>query len=95
LNVSSGELFWSKEHFRIIGLDPEEVKPSYPMALQYIHPEDRAFVQQTFDRVFRERSVFELDCRVVRPDGTVRHIHSLAHPMFNESGTSPSTSVRS
>jgi PAS domain S-box-containing protein len=86
LNVSSGELFWSKEHFRIVGLDPEEVKPSYPMALQYIHPEDRAFVQQTFDRVFRERSIFELDCRVVRPDGTVRHIHSLAHPMFNESG---------
>ena len=39
-----------------------------------------------FDRVFRERSIFELDCRVVRPDGTVRHIHSLAHPMFNESG---------
>lgn len=86
LNVSSGELFWSKEHFRIVGLDPEEVKPSYPMALQYIHPEDRAFVQQTFERAVRERSIFELDCRVVRPDGTVRHIHSLAHPVFNESG---------
>src|SRR6266566_4072614 len=42
-NVSSGELFWSLEHFRILGLDPERVKPSYPMALQCIHPEDRSF----------------------------------------------------
>jgi C4-dicarboxylate-specific signal transduction histidine kinase len=43
-------------------------------------------VQQTFERVIAERSDFELECRIVRPDGTIRHIHSLAHPVSNESG---------
>lgn len=45
-NVSSGELLWSSEHFRILGLDPETAKTSYPTALQWIHPEDRSVVQQ-------------------------------------------------
>ena len=85
-NVSSGELFWSQEHFRIFGLDPDKVTPSYPMILEWIHPEDRSFVQQTFERTVRERSDYALDCRIVRPDGTIRHIHSLACPVFNESG---------
>jgi PAS domain S-box-containing protein len=84
--VSTGELFWSQEHFRICGLDPEKVKPSYPMALQWIHPEDRSFVQRAFEKAIRERSDFELDCRIVRPDGIIRYVHSLGHPVFNESG---------
>jgi len=85
-NVSSGELFWSLENFRIFGLDPESVKVSYPMILQWIHPEDRSHVQQTFDEAVRERSDYELEYRVVRPDGMIKHIYSLAHPVFNESG---------
>jgi PAS domain S-box-containing protein len=85
-NVFSGELFWSLENFRIFGLDPESVKVSYPMVLQWIHPEDRFHVQQSFDEAAREKSDYELECRVVRPDGMIKHIHSLAHPVFNESG---------
>jgi C4-dicarboxylate-specific signal transduction histidine kinase len=54
--------------------------------MQWIHPEDRSFVQQAFEKAIRERGDFELDCRVVRPDGTVRHVHSLAHPVFDETG---------
>jgi PAS domain S-box-containing protein len=86
LNVSSGEIFWSQEHFRIFGLDPEKVQPSYPMLLQWIHPEDRVSVQQTFDTAVRERRAYAMNCRIVRPDGTIKHIHSLAHPLFNAAG---------
>lgn len=86
LNVSTGELYWSEEHFRICGLDPEKEKPSYPMALKWIHPEDRAFVQQRFESAISERTDFELECWGIRPDGTIRHVHSFAHPVFNASG---------
>ncbi len=85
-NVCSGDLFWSDEHFRIFGLDPKTTKPSYPALLQWIHPEDRLMVEQIFDAALRKRGDYELDCRVVRPDGIVRHIHSLGHPVFNPSG---------
>src|SRR5262249_22767233 len=37
-NVATGELFWSQEHFRIFGCDPETAKPCYPMFLEKIHP---------------------------------------------------------
>jgi PAS domain S-box-containing protein len=85
-NVSTGELFWSREHFHICGVDPDKVKPSYPMALQWIHSEDRALAQQTFERAIGERSDFEQECRIIRPNGTIRHIRSLAHPVFSDSG---------
>lgn len=85
-NVSTGELFWSQEHFHICGLDSAKTKPPYPKALEWVHPEDRSLVQQTFARAIRERSDFELDYRIVRPDGMIRYIRSLAQPVFNEAG---------
>jgi PAS domain S-box-containing protein len=84
-NVSTGELFWSEEHFRICGLDPQIGKPPNP-AIQVIHPEDLSFAQEAFEKAIRERSDFELDCRVVHPDGEIRYVHSLAHPIFNNAG---------
>ena len=85
-NVASDELLWSAEHFRIIGVDPETVRPSYPSALRWIHPDDRPRVQEAFDRLVRDKSDFEVECRIVRPDGTVRHILSLARPVSNDRG---------
>jgi PAS domain S-box-containing protein len=85
-NVSTGELFWSLEHFRICGLDPETTNPSYPTALQCVHPEDRSFVQQTLEGALQDRSGFHVDCRIVRPDGAIVHIDSFARPVFDDAG---------
>jgi PAS domain S-box-containing protein len=85
-NVSSGEIYWSLEHFRVFGLDPEIVKPTYDAMIQWSHPEDRSLLQETFEKAVRERTQYELAFRIVCPDGTVKHIHSLAHPVFNAAG---------
>jgi PAS domain S-box-containing protein len=85
-NVATGELFWSREHFRICGFDPETAKPSYPMFLERIHPKDRLFVEQTVDRAVRERSDLEMDYRIVLTDGSTRYLQSLGHPVIRESG---------
>ena len=85
-NVSTGELFWSREHFRICGFDPETAKPSYPMFLERIHPKDRLFVEQTLDRAVRERSDLEMDYRIVLTDGSTKYLQSLGHPVIRESG---------
>lgn len=85
-NVSSREMYWSPEHFRICGLDPKTAKAFYPEVLQVIHPEDRSLAQQSFEEAIRQKSDFECDCRIVRPDGAIRYIHSVAHPAFNASG---------
>jgi PAS domain S-box-containing protein len=86
-NVKTGELFWSKEHFRILGLDPKTSKrPSVPEALETIHLDDRPYAQQALEKARQDRRDFELDCRIVRPDGTIRYIHSRATPVFDKSG---------
>jgi PAS domain S-box-containing protein len=82
-NVSTAALFWSDEHFRIFGLDPEAVEPSYPLFLQSVHSEDRATVNEVFYKAVRGKSDYQFAYRIVRPDATIRHIHSLAHPVFN------------
>jgi PAS domain S-box-containing protein len=85
-NVASGELFWSDQQFRIFGLDPEWETPSLPMALHFIHPDDRSFVLQALDKAVREKTDHEWDCRIVTTDGTIKTVHTTAHPVF-ESGT--------
>jgi PAS domain S-box-containing protein len=85
LNLSTGELFWSVEHYRICGLDPE-VPLTALMARQTIHPDDRASASRAFDNAVEERQRFEQEFRVLRPDGTVRHAHSVGHPVFDEAG---------
>jgi PAS domain S-box-containing protein len=85
-NVHTGDLFWSQEQFRIFGLDPEKVKPTYEMAFEMVHPEDRSILRRDFEKAVNEQRDFEANYRITRPDGTIRHMHSLCHPVFNESG---------
>lgn len=86
-NVSTGEVYWSPELFRIFGLDADKVRPAYPDALKYIHAEDRARTQQTFEDSVRDEKEFEAAYRVLLPNGTIRHVTNLAHPVFDETGT--------
>ena len=85
-DVSSGDLYWSQEYFRIFGLDPEKAKMSYEMFLEIVHPEDRSALKQGFEQAVREKSDFANSFRIVWPDGSIKHIHSLSHPVVNESG---------
>jgi PAS domain S-box-containing protein len=85
-NVSSGELSWSQEQFRIFGLDPALVKPTIENTQRLIHPEDLPFVRQTLDRAVRQAIDFELDYRIVRSDGSIRYLRRIGHPVFNKSG---------
>jgi PAS domain S-box-containing protein len=84
--ISTGDLYYSVESFRIFGLDPERTKPTFEVFLHRLHPDDRASVQETLDRAIRERSDFERDYRIVRDDGTIRHIHVVGHPVINAAG---------
>jgi transcriptional regulator with GAF, ATPase, and Fis domain len=43
-------------------------------------------VEKNFNTALHEKTDFEQECRIVRPDGTMRHIHSFARPVFNGSG---------
>ena len=85
-NVQTGECVWSLEHFRIFGLDPETFKPTKENTQRLIHPEDLPRVEQILARAIREHSEFDVDYRLVRPDGSIRYHRRLGRPVTNESG---------
>ena len=85
LNISSGEVFWSQEIYRIFGL-ASGTALNTDLLTQFRHPEDRLFVRQTIETAIREGRDFEMDSRVVLPEGLVKHVHTVGHPVFNESG---------
>jgi PAS domain S-box-containing protein len=79
-------LYCSEEMFRIFGLDPRQDLPTRRNFRQRVHPEDRDWVDKRFERSIRERVDSFDEYRVLLPDGTVRHINSLGHPVFDEDG---------
>jgi PAS domain S-box-containing protein len=83
--VSTGEIYWSRETFRIFAYEPSD-KATIEMALQRTHPEDRPALQQFIDQVSRELKPFELEHRLLMPDGSIKHIRAVGHPSMNNTG---------
>jgi PAS domain S-box-containing protein len=81
------ETIWSDEECRIYGLAPGTPSPSYEVMLaEFIHPDDAPLLSQTFAAAIDSRSVYDLEHRIVRPDGSVRVVHDRAHPYLDERG---------
>jgi PAS domain S-box-containing protein len=76
----------SEEHFRMFGFDPREGMPVWEDWVRRIHPDDRKRTIETLRQKLRDRSDYELEFRIVHPDGTIKHIHTLGHPGLNPSG---------
>src|SRR5262249_60711217 len=51
-----------------------------------IHPDDREKAIQTMEQRLRERPDYEVDFRIVLPDGTLKYIHSISHAVLSPSG---------
>jgi PAS domain S-box-containing protein len=87
LDVATGQFIHSsEEHHRLFGFDPRAGIPVWKDWARRVHPEDR---ERTWDRIQRgisERTDFELDYRTVNPDGTIKYVHALGHPVFNAAG---------
>jgi len=79
-------LHLSEEWYRIYGFDPEKGPPAFEKRLQRTHPEDRAKWQGAIDRAIAEKSDYEVEFRILLPDGTVKHIYTVGHPVLDVSG---------
>jgi PAS domain S-box-containing protein len=79
-------LYWSEEAFRIFGFDPLQGIPNREAVWQRIHPDDVDRINENTERGVREKRSFTNAFRFVLPDGTVKHIESINHPVFLASG---------
>jgi formate hydrogenlyase transcriptional activator len=79
-------LYWSEELFRLYGLDPQDGFPTHDEALQRVHPEDRDKYELAFHRVIHQKVDSGVEFRTVLPDGAIRHLYGLGHPVLNAHG---------
>ena len=85
-NRHTGARFWSQETFRIFGCDPEKVTPTWSDILDRVHPEDRTAILQKATMETKVKEDSEFDFRIVLSDGRIKHLHSISHPVMDESG---------
>jgi len=76
---------WSEETFRIFELD-RAITPTVEAVIQRTHPEDRERVQQFIDRASRDGGDWDLEHRLLMPDGSVKSLHVVVHALKDEAG---------
>ncbi|MFZ2162557.1 MAG: diguanylate cyclase [Sideroxyarcus sp.] len=88
LNVDSGDTHWSDETYRILGYEPEKHVPSFDAFLQAIHPEDRELVQKHIQAAHTGDG-FDIEFRIVLPDGQTRVLHGMGEVIPMGAGQQP------
>jgi PAS domain S-box-containing protein len=79
-------VYLSEEWYRIYGFDPDHGAPTWSERLQRVHPEDRVKWHDTIDRAIDEKSDYDVEFRILLPDGTAKHIYTVGHPVLNAAG---------
>ena len=83
---AAGFKHWSSELFAIYGLDPAAKAPSIPTYMALVHPEDREFVAHEMQTMLADHHGFDFTKRIVRPDGTIRHVRCVGVPAAHGEG---------
>ncbi|WP_263358597.1 PAS domain-containing protein [Acidicapsa ligni] len=84
-NVSTNELYFSEESFRVLGWD-RATKPTLDLVLERAHPEDVVFVRETLEQASRSGRDFDFEHRLLMPDGSVKHVRAAGYGMKDETG---------
>jgi len=85
-HVADNRVTWSDELYRIYGLDEASFGASFEGYLERVHPGDRAAVRATIEDAVRRRGETSFVERIVRPDGSVRHLRSWGKVDVDDAG---------
>jgi len=85
-NLLNGALTLSPGLLRIRNVPSHECLSTIEDLYAGIHPEDRSRVRLTYDTAQVEKKDFDAEYRVLLQDGTIKHLHTIGHPVLNEMG---------
>ncbi len=85
-HLDTGKEVWSDETYRLLGLEPQDVEPTYDLFQEMIHPDDRDAVAQAIEDALRGGKPYDMEFRIARSDGTERVLHSQAENLLDEAG---------
>jgi two-component system, cell cycle sensor histidine kinase and response regulator CckA len=85
-DIVRNQLTWSDEIYRIFGLEPKEFDATYEAFLNQVHPEDRDYVKRMVDEAMYENKPYDIDHRILLPDGSERIVHEQAEVIYDKTG---------
>jgi PAS domain S-box-containing protein len=86
LDLVSNKLTWSDEIYRIFGLTSQSFGATYAAFLHSVHPDDREFVKRSVDEALRGQKPYNIDHRIVLPDGAERIVHEQGEVFLDDTG---------
>ena len=85
-DIATSEVWWSDEIYRILGVNPQESRGTYATYLERVHPDDRQGVIKAAERAAQGSGIYDMEHRIVLPDGEVRIVHDRAKVVFDDAG---------
>jgi len=82
---ATNRVTWSQELYRIVGVDPGG-ELGVESAIGFVHPDDRALLQEAMARIVDDPAPFAFELRAVRPDGVVRTLLARGEGIRDDSG---------
>jgi serine phosphatase RsbU (regulator of sigma subunit)/DNA-binding response OmpR family regulator len=77
-DVKSDKVIWSKNLYKLFGVDPGKEPPSRHMFFERLHPEDRDEIIKEMDLIINGVSNnARVKCRIVTPDGTIKMVQGV------------------
>lgn len=86
LDHVSGELSWSDQVYRIFGIEPNTLTPSYEEFIRRVAPEDQAMVDDAFNKSLSGRHPYEVTHRLVMGDGSRKYVKETGKTEYSDSG---------
>ncbi|OEU41811.1 hypothetical protein BGV40_12920 [Methanosarcina sp. Ant1] len=82
-DIITDKMYWSDETYRIFEFDPLEFDATYDSFLNYIHPEDRDYVDNAVKAALNGEP-YSIDFRIVLADGEECIVHAQSEVIFND-----------
>ena len=87
MDMTSGEIIWSDEIYRIFGVTREGFAPDQSTFSEYLHPQDREKMQTSYEAGLAGEKYANEEWRIIHPvSGVMKYIHVLAERFFDEAG---------
>jgi PAS domain S-box-containing protein len=85
-NILTGEVVWSQSLELLFGLAPGAFAGTYEAMLEQVHPDDLDSVTQAIARTLEQRSYYQVEYRILQPNGSIHWVTSQGRVFDNDAG---------